>query len=183
MVIGPGRRREHPKDTSKGVTWPSVTTDVAQHPFPHAHTQGNPEGVKWPSVTSGSHVTTVLLLRKKARGKPRRGKHDGTGKLIFFIRGGIIVEGINFYYTWVVYGHSSSHVCGGSEPEVTSVTCPVRKYVLRNFRDRIVGNVKKKQRAVPSVDKLLLKHKKLHVLRDIQYGPLLFFFNSTVSYT
>ena len=52
-----------------------------------------------------------------------------------------------------------------------------------NFRDRIVGNVKKKQKkhAVPSVDKLLLKQKKLHVLRNIQYGR--FFFNSTVSYT
>jgi hypothetical protein len=45
-----------------------------------------------------------------------------------------------------------------------------------NFRDIIVGNVKKKKtHAVPSVDKLLLKQKKLHVLRDIQYGPLLFF--------
>ena len=32
------------------------------------------------------------------------------------------------------------------------------------------------------LDKLLLKQKKLPVLRDIQYGPLLFF-NSTVSYT
>jgi hypothetical protein len=42
-----------------------------------------------------------------------------------------------------------------------------------NFRDRIVGNVKR--HAVSSVDKLLLKQKKLHVLRDIQYGPLLFF--------
>ena len=49
-----------------------------------------------------------------------------------------------------------------------------------DFRDRIVGNVKKKH-AVPSIDKLLLKQKKLHVLRDIQYGPLLFF-NSIVSY-
>jgi hypothetical protein len=42
-----------------------------------------------------------------------------------------------------------------------------------NFRDRIVANVKIKH-AVPSVDKLLLKQKKLHVLRNIQYGPLLF---------
>ena len=40
--------------------------------------------------------------------------------------------------------------------------------------DRIVGNVKKNH-AVPFVDKLLLKQKKLYVLRDIQYGPLLFF--------
>jgi hypothetical protein len=31
----------------------------------------------------------------------RHGKHDGTGKLIFFIRGGIIVERMNFYYTFV----------------------------------------------------------------------------------
>ena len=43
-----------------------------------------------------------------------------------------------------------------------------------NFRDRIVGIVKKNH-AVPFVDKLLLKQKKLYVLRDIQYGPLLFF--------
>jgi hypothetical protein len=42
------------------------------------------------------------------------------------------------------------------------------------LRDRIVGNVKKNH-AVTSVDKLLLKQKKLYVLRDIQYGPLLFF--------
>jgi hypothetical protein len=61
MVIGRGRRREHPMDTSEGVTWPSVTTGVAQLSVAHAHTQGNPEGVTWPLVTSGSHVTTVLL--------------------------------------------------------------------------------------------------------------------------
>ena len=34
-----------------------------------------------------------------------------------------------------------------------------------NFRDRIVGNVQKNKHAVPSVDKLLLKQKKLDVLR------------------
>ena len=65
MVIGRGRRREHPKDTSKGVT-----TGVAQLPVAHAHIQGNPEWIKWPSVTPGNHVTTVLLLRKKTREKP-----------------------------------------------------------------------------------------------------------------
>ena len=43
------------KDTSEGVTWPSVTTGVV-------HTQGNPEGVKWPSVTSGNHVTTTKKI-------------------------------------------------------------------------------------------------------------------------
>ena len=68
MVIGRGRRREHPNDTSEGVTWPSITTGVAQLPVAHVHTQGNPEGVKRPSVTSGSHVTTT---KKKARGKSR----------------------------------------------------------------------------------------------------------------
>jgi hypothetical protein len=41
MVIGRGRRREHPKDTSKGVT-----TGVAQLPVAHAHTQGKTEGIK-----------------------------------------------------------------------------------------------------------------------------------------
>jgi hypothetical protein len=70
LVIGRGHPREQPKDTSEGVLWPSVTTDVAQLPVAHVHTHGNPEGVKRPSVTSGSHVTTVLLQRKK-RGKKR----------------------------------------------------------------------------------------------------------------
>ena len=66
MVIGRGRRREHPKDTSEGITWASVTKGVAQLSVAHAYTQGNPEGVKWPLVTSGSHVTTT---KKKTWGK------------------------------------------------------------------------------------------------------------------
>jgi hypothetical protein len=71
MAMGRGRRREHPTDTSEGVTWPLVITGVAQLPVAYAHTQGNPEGVNWPLVTSGSHGTTVLVLReKKTRGKP-----------------------------------------------------------------------------------------------------------------
>ena len=41
LNIGRGRRREHPKDTSEGVT-----TGVAQFPVAHAHIQGNPEGVQ-----------------------------------------------------------------------------------------------------------------------------------------
>jgi hypothetical protein len=52
-------------------------------------------------------------------------------------------------------------------PRMKNISLPVPSC----FRDRIVGNVKKKH-AVPSVDKLQLKQKKLHVLRDIQYGPL-----------
>ena len=42
MVIGRGRRREHHMDTSEGVTWSSVITDVVQ--LPVAYTQENPEG-------------------------------------------------------------------------------------------------------------------------------------------
>ena len=46
MVIGRGRRREHPNNTSEGFTWSSVTTGVAQLPIAHAHTQGNSKAVK-----------------------------------------------------------------------------------------------------------------------------------------
>ena len=74
-------------------------------------------------------------------------------------------------------------------PRMKNISLPVRRVFCDgaiveriNFRDRIVGNVKKTH-AVPSVDKLLLKQKKLYVLRDIQNGLLLFFLNSTVSYT
>ena len=63
LNIRRGRRREHPMDISTGVTWPSVTTGVAQLPVAHAHTQGNPEGGQ---VIFGSHVTTT---KKKAREK------------------------------------------------------------------------------------------------------------------
>ena len=54
MVIGRGRRREHPMDTSEGVTWHSATTGVAQPEVAHAHP---------------SHVATLLLLRKKSGGE------------------------------------------------------------------------------------------------------------------
>jgi hypothetical protein len=65
MVIRRGRRREHPKDTSEGVTWLSVITGVAQLPVAHAHIQGNPERGQ---LTFGNHGTTT---KKKARGKSR----------------------------------------------------------------------------------------------------------------
>ena len=75
-MLNIGRRvsygyREHPKDTSEGFTWPSVTMGVAQLPVAHANTKGNPEGVKWPSVTSGSQLyyCTTTKKRKKTRGK------------------------------------------------------------------------------------------------------------------
>ena len=57
--MGHGRRREYPKDTSDGVTWPSVTTNVAQ--LPVAYTQREPRRYQ---MTFGSHVTTT---KKKAR--------------------------------------------------------------------------------------------------------------------
>jgi hypothetical protein len=62
-VIGRGRRREHPMDTSERITWPSVITNVAQLPVPY--TQENPEGIKWP----GSHLVALLLLLRKKRGE------------------------------------------------------------------------------------------------------------------
>jgi hypothetical protein len=64
MVIGRGRRREHPKDTSKGITCASVTTGVAQLPVVHAHTQGNPEG-------GCDHLVAMLLLLRKKPGMRR----------------------------------------------------------------------------------------------------------------
>ena len=66
-------------DTSEGVTWPSVITDVAQ--LPVAYTQENPEGIKWPWVTSGSPVTTT---KKKTRGKSRTCAEptSGQGRLL-----------------------------------------------------------------------------------------------------
>jgi hypothetical protein len=62
MILGRGRRREHPKDTSKGVT-----TGVAQLPVAHAHIQGNPERIKCGSYP----VVMVLVLRYKRGGKNR----------------------------------------------------------------------------------------------------------------
>jgi hypothetical protein len=85
MDIGRGHRRGHPKDTSKGVTWPSVTTGVAQLPVVLPHTQENPEFVKWASVTSGIHVTTVLLQRKKSA-KSRACAEHTSGHVFFLWR-------------------------------------------------------------------------------------------------
>ena len=108
MVIGRGRRREHPKDTSKGVT-----TGVAQLPVAHAHIQGNPEWIKWPSVTPGNHVTTVLLLRKKTREKP--------GMSRTYFRSGSPLDRA-----------SSGHVT-----DVTSVQKTLLLRIWRNFRLRM----------------------------------------------
>jgi hypothetical protein len=63
MVIGRERPREHPKDTSEGVTW-LRSLRVLHNLRLCMHTpKRTPKGVKWPSVTSGSHVTTT---KKKA---------------------------------------------------------------------------------------------------------------------
>ena len=61
LNIGRGRRREHPKDTYEGVTWPSVTTDVAQ--LPVAYTQRE---LRRGQVTFGSHGTTT---KRKTQGE------------------------------------------------------------------------------------------------------------------
>jgi hypothetical protein len=69
----------------------------------------------------------------------------------------------------VVYWYSSSHICGGSDhcawpevtrpdvplvtwPEVTSVTCPVRKYVLR-MHNRKLRNIRPSVAFWPEVTK------------------------------
>jgi hypothetical protein len=58
MIIGRGRRREHPKDISKGVTWPSVTTGVA-----------HPREPRRGSNDLWSHPVAMLLLLRKKHGK------------------------------------------------------------------------------------------------------------------
>ena len=71
--------------------------------------------IEYPAIRTTSFVSIVVYLQREQRVcftfptilsrklilstmAPSR-KHDGTGKMIFCIRGGIIVEGINFYYT------------------------------------------------------------------------------------
>jgi N-acetylmuramic acid 6-phosphate (MurNAc-6-P) etherase len=54
MVIGRGRRREHPKDTS--------TTGVAQLPVGHAHIQGNNEKKGGENNVTSGHVTDVTSV-------------------------------------------------------------------------------------------------------------------------
>ena len=73
--------------------------------------------IEYPAIRKTSFVSTVVYLQREQRAfftfptilsrklilstiAPSR-KTRRTGKLIFFIRGGIIVEGINFYYTCV----------------------------------------------------------------------------------
>ena len=117
MAIGRGRRREHLKDTSKGVT-----TGVAQLPVAHAHIQGNPEGIKWPSVTPGSHVTTVLLLRKKAREKPGMGR-------TYFRSGPLLDRASSDHVTDVISGQR-----GHTRPDITQLPDKARDW--RHFWSR-----------------------------------------------
>jgi hypothetical protein len=66
MAIGRGRRREHPKDTSKGghVTFGHYGC-CATSGYACAHPREPGRG----QLTFGSHGTTVLVLRKKCGGK------------------------------------------------------------------------------------------------------------------
>ena len=84
MVIGRGRRREHPNDTSKGVTWPRSLRVLRNFRLRMRTLNGTPKWIKWPSVTYGSHVTTVLLLRKT------RGEKRGMRRIFF--RSGPLLE-------------------------------------------------------------------------------------------
>ena len=93
LNIGRGRRRERPKDTSKGVT-----TGVAQLLVAHAHTQGNLEektehaqnihSIPATDVTSG-HVTDVtsgndppipVTMLNIGRGRRREHPKDTTSE-------------------------------------------------------------------------------------------------------
>ena len=148
LNIGRGRRREHPKDTSEGVTWPSVTTGVAQLPVAHAHTQGNLERVKYPSVTCGSHVTTVLLQRKKRGGNRACAEHTSGQGLFWsrefvtsgqkaplgrilcnfwlrmrktYLRTGHVTDVTSGHVTDVTFGHVTS---GPDPPQIWLELCP-----------------------------------------------------------
>jgi hypothetical protein len=112
---------EHPNDTSERVTWPSVTTGVAQLPVAHAHTQGNPEGVKWPLVTSSSHGTTILhfvLLRKNAGEKTRHAQN-------------ILLASFGH----VTAGSHRTYVTSGQKAPLGRILCNFRLLMRRkNFR-------------------------------------------------
>ena len=142
LNIGRGSLREHPKDTSEGVTWSSVTTGVAQFPVVHAHTQGNPEGIKWPSVTtgvaqfpvvhahtqgnpegikwlsvtSGSHVTTT---KKKTRGKSRACAEHTSGQGIFRSRD-FVTSSQNAPLGRILRNFRTGHVTDVTSGHVTS---------------------------------------------------------------
>jgi hypothetical protein len=50
--------------------------DIAQLPVVHAHTLPR----ETPSVTSGSHVFCTIIIVRKKRGKPKKGRRKSTGK-------------------------------------------------------------------------------------------------------
>jgi hypothetical protein len=87
MVKERGRRREHHNDISKGSRDLRSLRVLRNFLLRMRTPNGTPKGIKWPSVTYGSHVTTVLLLRK-TRGEKRgmrrtyfRSGHFWTGPL------------------------------------------------------------------------------------------------------
>ena len=66
--------------------------------------------IEYPTIRTTSFVSIVVYLQREQRvfftfptilSRKLILSTMKTGKLIFFIRGGIIVEGINFYYTCV----------------------------------------------------------------------------------
>ena len=116
MILGRGRRREHPKDTSKRVTWPSVTTGVAQLPVAHAHIQGNPEGVNWPLV--------AMLLLRKTPGKSRACVEPTSGQGLFWCP-----TIIAYYY----YGCCQISVTSGSHVTTTKKKTREKRGMRRTY--------------------------------------------------
>jgi hypothetical protein len=134
MVTGRGRPREHPMDISKGVTWPSVTTGVAQLPVAHAHTQENPEGGT--SDLRSHPVAMLLLLRKKTREKAGHAKNI----LPDMASSGHVT--LSRPVTWLCHvrskGPTSGHVTSGSTSANNNWAVPI--YYLhisrQDFLDR-----------------------------------------------
>ena len=143
LNIGYRRRREQPKDTSEGVTWPSVTTDVAQ--LPVAYTQGNTE-----RGSSDLRSHPVLLLRKRRGKKPgmrrtyfRSGPLPVTWLCHFRSKGPTradmaqlpVADAQNILPYTVISGHvtdvTSGHITSGSTPSQHLLKCDfVRPHIL-----------------------------------------------------
>ena len=79
MVIGRGRRREHPNQHC-------LLLLRVLHNFRLRAPKGTPKRVKWPSVRSGSHGTTTK--------KKKRGKKPGMRRTYF--RSGPLHEGVKW---------------------------------------------------------------------------------------
>ena len=129
MVIGRGRRREHPNQHCL------LLLRVLHNFRLRMRTpKGTPKGIKWPSVTSGSHVTTTK--KKKTRGKngacaEHTSGHDRFRSRDFVTSGqkatlGRILRNFRlcmrrtYFRTGHVTDVTSGHVTNGTSGRVTS---------------------------------------------------------------